>query len=103
MLGLRTPRQRAPVHPREVLLEEFLKPYGLSKRGLARGLRLSYARVLRLLRGQSRVTPDLALRLARYFGTSPEFWLNLQLAYDLYQAEAKGDYREIEPFRPPAA
>ena len=97
------PRCRAPVHPGEVLWEEFLKPYGLSKRGLAEGLRLPYARVLRLLRGRVRVTPDLALRLARYFGTSPEFWLNLQLAYDLYQAQAKGDYREIEPFRPPAA
>jgi len=96
-------RRRVPVHPGEVLLEEFLKPYGLSKRGLARGLRLSYGRVLRLLRGRAWVTPDLALRFARYFGTTLEFWLNLQLAYDLYQAKAKSDYREIEPFRPPAA
>ena len=103
MSRLRLPKNRPPTHPGEVLLEEFLKPYGLTQKELAERLKVSYPRINDLVHGRRGVTPDTALRLARYFGTSPEFWLNLQLAYDLYQAEAKGDYREIEPFRPPAA
>ena len=100
---LRLPQNRPPTHPGEVLLEEFLKPYGLTQKELARRLRVSYPRVNDLIHGRRGVTPDTALRLAQYFGTSPEFWLHLQLAYDLYRARSKGDWREIEPFRPPAA
>jgi len=99
----RRPSQRVPVHPGEVLLEEFLKPYGLTQKELAERLKVSCPRINDLVHGRRGVTPDTALRLARYFGTSPEFWLNPQLAYDLYQAQAKNDYSDIEPFRAPSA
>ena len=72
-----------PVHPGEVLLEEFLKPMGISQNRLALDLRVPTRRVNELVLGNRRLSPDTALRLARYFGNSPQFWLGLQLDYDL--------------------
>jgi addiction module HigA family antidote len=87
-----------------MLLEEFLKPMGLSQKDLAEGIHVPYQRVNELVRGRRGVTPSTALRLARFFGMSPEFWLNLQLRWDLYhaqQAEAATlrDIRQIKRTR----
>lgn len=94
---MRLPANRTPTHPGEVLLEEFLKPYGLTQKELAERIGVSYPRINELIHGRRGVTPDTALRLARLFGTSPEFWLNLQQAYDLYRARRRADHENIEP------
>jgi len=72
-----------PIHPGEVLREEFLEPLGLSANALAIALRVPAPRVNDIIRERRAITPDTALRLARYFGTTPQFWLNLQTSYDL--------------------
>jgi len=77
----------APVHPGEVLFEEFLKPLGLSQNRLALDIRTPARRINEIVLGKRRVSPDTALRLARYFNTSPQFWLGLQMDYDLDTAE----------------
>jgi addiction module HigA family antidote len=84
---VRIPTHREPTHPGEMLLEEFLKPMGLSQKELADGIHVPYQRVNELIRGRRGVTPSTALRLARFFGMSPDFWLNLQLRWDLYHAQ----------------
>ena len=76
-------RKLAPVHPGEVLLEEFLAPLGLSQYRLAKEVSVPARRINEIVRGARAVTADTALRLARYFGTSERFWLNLQSCYDL--------------------
>jgi addiction module HigA family antidote len=98
---IRVPTDRAPTHPGEMLLEEFLTPMGLSQRDLALGIRVPYQRVNELVNGKRGVTPSTALRLARYFGNSPGFWLSLQHRWDLYQAERSeaGELQRIEPVR----
>ena len=77
----------APIHPGEVLLEEFLKPMGLSQNQVALSMRVPARRLNEIVHGKRRITADTALRLARYFGVSPQFWLGLQLDYDLDVAE----------------
>ena len=72
-----------PVHPGEVLLEEFLKPMELSQNRLALDIRVPARRINEIVHGKRRITADTALRLARYFGMSPQFWLGLQMDYDL--------------------
>ena len=84
---IRVPTHREPTHPGEMLLEEFLKPMRLSQRDLAEGIRVPYQRVNELVNGKRGVTPGTALRLAKYFGNSPAFWMNLQLRWDLYHAQ----------------
>lgn len=89
-----------PIHPGEVLREEFLEPLDMSAHALAQALRVPAPRVNDLVRERRSVTPDTALRLARYFGTTPQFWLNLQASYDLKIAlreEGKRIEREVEP------
>lgn len=76
-----------PVHPGEVLREEFLVPFGMSAHALAMELRVPAPRINEIVRERRSVTPDTALRLARYFGTTAQFWLNLQTSYDLKIAE----------------
>jgi len=78
-----------PVHPGEVLLEEFMKPLGLSQNRLGNYLGVSPRRVNEIVRHKRSITPDTALRPARCFGTSSEFWFNLQMRYDLDLAEEK--------------
>ncbi len=77
------PRKHAPVHPGEILWLEFLQPMGIHKRRLALETGMPADRVTRLIKGTRAFTADTALRLARYLGTSPEFWMNLQARYDL--------------------
>jgi addiction module HigA family antidote len=90
--------QGVATHPGEVLEEEFLKPMGISRHKLAMDTHMPATRVGEIVRGRRAVSPDTALRLARYFGNSPEFWLNLQQQYDLsvVRAERKGQIeREV--------
>ena len=76
-----------PVHPGEVLREEFLVPLGMSSYALAAHLRVPRTRIERLVREETPVTPDTALRLARYLGTTAEFWLGIQIHYDIETAQ----------------
>ncbi|HVO70307.1 MAG TPA: HigA family addiction module antitoxin [Aggregatilineaceae bacterium] len=73
----------APVHPGEILLEEFLEPLGVSQYQLAKAVSVPARRINEIVHGQRRISADTALRLARYFGTSERFWINLQARYDL--------------------
>ena len=73
----------APVHPGEILLEEFLVPLGVSQYQLAKAVDVPARRINEIVHGQRRISADTALRLARYFGTSERFWINLQARYDL--------------------
>ena len=74
---------RAPIHPGEILKTEFLDELGLTAYALAKALRVPPNRITGIVNGERAITADTALRLARYFGTTPEFWLNLQSHYDL--------------------
>jgi len=76
-----------PIHPGEILREEFMAPLGLSANALARAIHVTPARVNDIVRGRRGITGDTALRLARYFNTTPQFWLNLHTAFELRQAE----------------
>jgi antitoxin HigA-1 len=76
-----------PVHPGKVLFEEYLKPLGISQNKLGRDLNVPAQWINEIIRGQRTITVDTALRLGRYFNTSPQFWLNLQARYDLEMAE----------------
>jgi len=78
-----------PIHPGDVLLEDFIKPLGLSPNRVAKDIGVPTLRVNQIIGGQRSITADIALRLARYFGTSPDVWLGLQAQYDLEIAEAK--------------
>ncbi len=84
----RKARQIRPVHPGEILREEFLPEYGLTVAALAEALGVSRQSVNELLRERRAVSPEMALRLGKLFGNTPEFWLNLQRAVDLWDAEA---------------
>ncbi len=86
---VRVPTHRPPTHPGEMLLEEFLEPMELSQSELARRIQVPYQRVNELINGKRGVTPATALRLAKLFGMSPEFWMNLQLRWDLFHARRR--------------
>lgn len=87
---------RIRTHPGEVLSEEFLAPLGLSARGLAGAIGVPPNRVTEIVRERRAVSADTAHRLARFFGTTPEFWVNLQSAHDLSQAAATHDYSAVK-------
>lgn len=89
-----------PVHPGEILREDYLVPLDMSANALARELHLSAPRINDVVRERRGITADTAMRLARYFDSTPEFWLNLQLEYDLKTAELKNSEqikREVQP------
>ncbi|MGH6848479.1 MAG: HigA family addiction module antitoxin [Methylocella sp.] len=90
---------RLRTHPGEVLNEEFLKPLDLSSRALGSAIGVPGNRISDVIRQRRDVSADTAIRLARYFGTDPRFWLNLQDAYDLSKAESEHDYSAISPLR----
>jgi len=97
---MRVPTHRSPTHPGEMLLEEFLIPMGLTQRELADSLHVPYQRVNELVKGKRGMTPGTALRLAKFFKVSADFWMTLQLRWDLYhaqQAEAS-DLEKINPY-----
>ncbi len=76
-------RKLPPIHPGEILLEEFLKPMGISQYRLAKDINVPPRRINEIVHGKRAVSPDTALRLSRYFGLSERFWMNLQMGYDL--------------------
>lgn len=95
-----TMRERQPIHPGEILAEDVLAELDMTGRELAQQLNVSPNRISEILRGRRAITADTALRLARWLGTSPQFWLNLQQAYDLEVAErdlADTIAREVTP------
>ena len=84
---IRIPTHRSPTHPGEMLLEEFLNPLGLTQRELADAIHVPYQRINEIVKGRRGMTPSTALRLAKFFGMSADFWMNLQLRWDLYHVQ----------------
>jgi antitoxin HigA-1 len=95
----RIPTDRAPTHPGEIILHEFLVPLGMTQHDAADKLGISRVRLNQIINARRGVTPDTALRLARLFGLQAQTWLNLQLAWDLYQAMHSKAFREISKIR----
>ena len=86
---------RIRTHPGEILLEEYLRPLDMSANALAKAIEVPANRISELLRGRRGMTADTACRLGRFFGTRPEFWMNLQTAHDLSKAVAEHDYSTL--------
>ena len=95
----RIPTKRPPIHPGEILLEEFLKPANITQVELAEAIDVSVQRVNEIVKGRRDITPSTALRLSRFFGTTPDVWLNLQLRVDIWKAKQK-EGRALERIRP---
>ena len=96
----RRPSTLRPVHPGEVLREEFMRPVGLSMNRLALDHRVPVTRIAEIVHQRRGITPDTALRLARYFNTTAQFWMNLQASYDLEKARDKESAkieRDVQP------
>ena len=98
---IRVPTRRPPTHPGEMLLEEFLTPMGLTQRDLADGIHVSYQRINEIINERRSVTPGIALRLAKFFRMSADFWMNLQMRWDLYQAQLS-EQEALKSIRPHA-
>ena len=96
---VRIPSDREPTHPGDMLLTEFLVPLEMTQHDLAQAIHVPYQRVNEVVRGRRGVTSSTALRLARFFGTTPGFWMNLQLRWDLYNAQ-RAEAEQIESIRP---
>ena len=96
---VRVPTDREPTHPGEMLRQEFLLPLGMTQRELATAIHVPFQRVNEVVRGRRGVTPSTALRLSRFLGTSPDFWLNLQLRWDLYHAQ-RSEADQIDSIQP---
>jgi len=96
---VRIPTHRQPTHPGEMLLEEFIKPMDITQRELADGIQVPYQRINEIVNGKRGITPSTALRLAKFFGNTEGFWMNLQARWDLYHAwkDEQEVLREIHP------
>jgi addiction module HigA family antidote len=97
---LKKNKEMPPVHPGEILREDLMKPLGLTVNGLARDLKVPVSRMSEIVNGRRAINADAALRLSRYFGNTPEFWINLQAAYDLrvtIHSSATRIEREVRP------
>ena len=81
--------ERQPIHPGEILLHDLMEPLGITQKGLAAALRTSFRTINEIINGKRGVSPDMALRLAKYFGMSADFWLNAQKNYELQKAWQK--------------
>ena len=102
---VRVPTHREPTHPGEMLLEEFLTPMGITQKELADSIHVPYQRINEIINKKRGITPSTALRLAKYFGISEDFWMNIQLRWDLYRArqtEAK-ELKSIRPYCKPSS
>lgn len=97
----RLPTKRPPTHPGEMLLAEFLEPLGLTQVELAQRIGVPFQRINQIVKQKRSVTPDTALRFAQLLGTTPEFWLNLQQNWDLYEAmtESAKEISRIKPLK----
>lgn len=100
---VRSGRRLPPIHPGEILRDEFLTPMGISVYALAHAIKVPRSRANDIVRGRRALTTDTAIRLGRYFGTSPEFWINLQSRYDLDVADRTVRPRIEQEVRPRAA
>ena len=96
---VRVPTNRIPTHPGEMLLEEFLTPMGITQRDLADNIEVPYQRINEIVNGRRGITPSTALRLAKFFDMSPDFWMNLQLRWDLYFAR-QDENKVLERIQP---
>ena len=96
---VRVPKYRSPIHPDEMLQEEFLIPLELTQRQLANAIHVPYQRINEIINGKRGITPSTALRLGKFFGMTAGFWMNLQLRWDLYyaQVEEQDELAQIEP------
>ncbi len=99
---IRIPTDRAPTHPGEMLLEEFLKPMNITQRQLADAIHVPYQRINEIINGRRGITPSTALRLAEAFEVSPDFWLNLQLRFDLFYTQQR-EAEELKSIAPLAS
>lgn len=97
---VRVPTHRPPTHPGEMLLEEFLNPMGITQKELADSILVPYQRVNEIINGRRGITPSTALRLAKFFNMSADFWMNLQLRWDLYfaQQDESNVLESIQPY-----
>jgi len=95
---VRIPTHREPTHPGEMLLEEFLIPMGITQRELAKEIHVSYQRINEIINKRRSMTPGTALRLAKFFGVSEDFWMNLQLRSDIYKARLS-EAKELKTIR----
>ena len=95
---IRIPTNRAPTHPGEMLLEEFLIPMNITQRQLADSVHVPYQRINEIINERRGITPSTALRLAKFFGMSADFWMNLQLRWDLYYAQ-ESESEELKTIR----
>lgn len=97
---MRTPKNRPPTHPGEILLKDFLEPMKISQTQLAQSIHVPYQRINELVNGKRGVTPSTALRLSKFLGNSSEFWLNLQQNWELYHVlkEEEDDLNTISRF-----
>lgn len=105
LVARRLPRRRPPARPGEMLLEEFVKPLGITQSELAVRLGISFPRLNEIIRGKRSITSDTALRLARVLGMSADFWLGLQVDWDLWHAmhgSKASEIHRLEPLRPSA-
>ena len=101
---IRIPANRAPTHPGEMLLEEFIRPLGLTQVNFAAAIGVSYPRLSEIIHGKRGITPDTAMRLEQALGVDAQFWLNLQMGWDLFQARhstALKAIKRIKRIRPP--
>ncbi|MBF0240457.1 MAG: HigA family addiction module antidote protein [SAR324 cluster bacterium] len=98
---IRVPTNREPTHPGEMLLEEFLIPMELTQRDLATAIHVPYQRINEIINKRRGITPSTALRLAKFFGMSEGFWMNLQLRWDLYRAKQheENELKSIQPLQ----
>ena len=99
---IRIPTHREPTHPGEMLLEEFLNPYRLTQQELANQIGVSYQRVNEVVNGKRGITASTALRLAKFFNMSPDFWMNLQQRWDLYQTQ-QSEHEALSQIKPLSA
>jgi addiction module HigA family antidote len=99
---IRVPTHRPPTHPGEMLAEEFLTPMGIKESELAEFIHVPPQRIKEIIANQQSVTPSIALRLAKYFGMSADFWMNLQLRWDLYHTQ-QAESEDLNAIRPHVA
>ncbi len=96
---VRIPKYREPTHPGEMLMEEFLIPMSITQRELSKAILVPYQRINEIINGRRGITPSTALRLAKFFGMSEDFWMNLQLRWDLYRAR-RSEEKELRTIKP---
>ena len=98
---VRIPTHREPTHPGEMLIEEFLIPMGITQRELANSIHVPYQRVNEIINKKRGITPSTALRLAKFLGMTEDFWMNIQLRWDLYKAKntEANELKAIKPYQ----